>query len=271
MKNTPIPKIIWQTYKDDLETTSIQLQKCVNSWKVNNKDYEHRYYNDNDAAELILKDFGQEWYDLFMNVPLGVIRADIFRYLVIYKYGGIYSDIDTICRVPIDTWITGPAKYEKDYNAIFAAEIVGKDIKVVDRICQWTFASAPNNPIFKNIVDNVFNALKNVDWSKVDNVVDTIHYVTGPNIFSYSILNEMGFAKTINGKYVTDPKLNLCNNSSYINQSEYAINNKVYIYGDKNLGFFNVKAVKHLYAGSNEEWAENNKTYAQWKKQIINK
>lgn len=267
MKNTNIPKIIWQTYKDDLDKTSIYIQKCVNTWKIYNKDYEHRYFNDQQAGELILKDFGQEWYDLFTNVPLGVIRADIFRYLVIYKYGGIYSDIDTICKVPIDNWINGPEKRKDSYKAIFAAELVGRDVLIADRICQWTFASSPENPIFKNIVDNVFVALKNTNWSKVDDMIKTIHYVTGPNIFSYSILNEMGFAKTIDGTYVIDSRVNLYNNAKYINDSEYAINNKVYIYGDKHVGFFNVKAVKHLYGGSNEQWAENNKDYIQWKKQ----
>lgn len=269
MKNTAIPKIIWQTYKDDLDKTGEQIQRCVKSWKTMNKNYEHRYYNDAQAAELILKDFGKEWYDLFNNVPLGVIRADIFRYLVIYKYGGIYSDIDTVCKIPIDSWITGPDKFKKDYTAIFAAEIVGRDILVVDRICQWTFAAAPNHPILKSIVDNVYNALKETKWEDVTDVVNAIHYTTGPNIFSYSILNEMGFASLKNGIYLSDPKLNLCKNSSYINDSKYAIENKVYIYGDKHLGFFNVKAVKHLYGGSNEEWAENNKDYVQWKKQTI--
>jgi hypothetical protein len=270
MTKSSIPKIIWQTYKDDLDGASDQLKKCVNSWVVNNKGYEHRYYNDYDAGQLILKDYGPDWYDLFNTVPLGVIRADIFRYLVIYKYGGIYSDIDTVCKIPIDNWITGPDKYKKDYSAIFAAEIVGKDILIGDRICQWTFAATPNHPIFKNIVDNVYNALKTIKWDEVTDMVEAIHYVTGPNIFSYSVLSEMGFASFKNGKYYSDPKLNLCTNSGYINNSEYSLKNNVYIYGEKHLGFFNMKAVRHMYGGSNEEWAENNKNYVQWKKEAKN-
>jgi hypothetical protein len=98
-------------------------------------------------------------------------------------------------------------------------------------------------------------------------MVEAIHYVTGPNIFSYSVLNEMGFASLQDGKYVSDPKLNLCTDTSYINNSEYSLNNNVYIYGDKYLGFFNRRAVRHLYGGSNIQWGENNKNYVQWKKE----
>ena len=39
------------------------------------------------------------------SLPKNVERADFFRYMVILKYGGVYSDIDTECRQPLSSII----------------------------------------------------------------------------------------------------------------------------------------------------------------------
>jgi hypothetical protein len=263
-----IPKIIWQTYKDDFNKIPVQAQRCANTWKKQNRGYKYNYFNDKEAASLILKDFGQEWHDLFVNVPVGVVRGDIFRYLMIYKYGGVYSDIDTICQIPASEWISGPIDSKGSYNAIFAVELLKGDSQKPYRICQWTFAAVPGLDIFKNIIDRVKIQLETIDWSSVTDINTAVHFVSGPDIFSLSILEEIGFAKEIDGHLVPDKSVDLLNNVSLINNSYYAKENKIFIYGDKHSGLFNRRAVKHMYAGSSENW--NDGTYVQWKKQTIN-
>ena len=40
-------------------------------------------------------------------LPIAVMKADLWRYCVIYKYGGIYADADTVCKInPKETPIT---------------------------------------------------------------------------------------------------------------------------------------------------------------------
>jgi mannosyltransferase OCH1-like enzyme len=36
-----------------------------------------------------------------------VAKADFWRYLVLYKYGGVYIDIDSSIDVPLDSFING--------------------------------------------------------------------------------------------------------------------------------------------------------------------
>lgn len=262
-----IPKIIWQTYKDDLNKTSIQLQKSVKTWKVQNRDYKHKYYNDQEAAKLILEEYGKEWHDIFTSVPIGVVRGDIFRYLVLYRFGGVYSDVDTICKLPINDWINGPSFDLQDRDAVFSAELMGHGSRKEDRVCQWTFAAKAEMDIFKNVIDNVKDRLLSIDWDSVTDVSKAVHDTTGPDIFSYSILEAMGFAKQENKIFSVDKNINLLENVDYINKSQYAIDNKIFIYGNDLSGMFNRKAVMHLYAGSSEKW--NDGTYVQWKKQTI--
>lgn len=263
-----IPKIIWQTYKDDFKSMPVQAQKCAATWKKQNRGYTYKYFNDKEAADIILKDFGQEWHDLFVNVPIGVVRGDIFRYLMIYKYGGIYSDIDTICQIPASEWIDGPVGNKNNYNAIFAVELLKGDSQKPYRICQWTFAAAAGMEIFKNVIDKVKYQLETINWEDVTDVNLAVHYVSGPDIFSLAILETMGFASYVSEKLTADKDLDLLNNVATVNNSRYAIDNKIFIYGDQHSGLFNRRAVKHMYAGSSENW--NDGVYVQWKKQAIN-
>eukprot|EP00959_Pyramimonas_sp_CCMP1952_P373564 7823571-Pyramimonas_sp.AAC.1 len=34
-------------------------------------------------------------------MPHPVMRADLFRYLIVLRYGGIYTDVDTECMVSL--------------------------------------------------------------------------------------------------------------------------------------------------------------------------
>ena len=59
--------------------------------------YEHRYWNDSSAEALIREDY--PWFlDAWKNYPYPIQRADSLRYLVLYRYGGIFLDMDLHCR-----------------------------------------------------------------------------------------------------------------------------------------------------------------------------
>ena len=56
------------------------------NWKVVNHD-------DADCLRLVENNY-QSYLQLFNSFPKNVERADFFRYLVLYHYGGVYVDID---------------------------------------------------------------------------------------------------------------------------------------------------------------------------------
>ena len=41
----------------------------------------------------------------FRAMPLGVMRADVFRYAAVYHHGGAYADVDTECFRPLESWV----------------------------------------------------------------------------------------------------------------------------------------------------------------------
>jgi hypothetical protein len=65
------------------------------TWKNLNQDWEHRYVSKKDREKYIAE------YDKsllrFYNSCDGISQSDIWRYVVLYLYGGVYVDMDTHC------------------------------------------------------------------------------------------------------------------------------------------------------------------------------
>lgn len=167
-----IPKIIWQTYKTSYEDMPSYAIDASSSWKIKNPDYQYFYVNDDEAAQFILSEYGQEYFDLFMSCPVGVMRGDMWRYLVIYKYGGVYADIDTICNLPIDDWL------DKNSDVFISLE---NEV----HFCQWTFAAKPGSPLIKQVINLMIERLKVLDVTRPS----FIHHATGPGVWTDGILS----------------------------------------------------------------------------------
>lgn len=227
-----IPKIIWQTYKDPYDQLAPYMYEAMQTWKDNNPEYKHRYMDDAQAAEFIFKEFGQEWHDLFVNLPVGVMRGDLWRYMIVYIYGGVYADLDTLCLEPISVWMRDDAKM-----------IVCPENSV--HFCQWTFAAAPRNPIIKSVLDHIKNKLKNPNYNQ-DHFV---HIHTGPDAWTVGINNALNIKVD-----------NLIDDHVLINESENAKLYGFHCYGGESWRIFHFQSVKHIYGS--QSWKDG--SYVQW-------
>lgn len=166
-----IPKIIWQTYKDPLEALPEYIRECINTWTSLNPEYEYRYMNEDETVKFVLSEFGMDWYDIFINMPIGVMRADLWRYMVIYKYGGVYTDIDTLCLKPISEWVNNK------YSAVLSEDDIPGTYN------QITFAAQPGHIILKSVLDLIKNKFINPNYND-KNFVDKL---TGVAVWTEAI------------------------------------------------------------------------------------
>lgn len=70
-----------------------------------NPDYDYGFYDDEQAFELISKNYGPEYLRCYEALPPGAFRADLWRYCALYLYGGVYADVDTLCCCPLSNLI----------------------------------------------------------------------------------------------------------------------------------------------------------------------
>jgi len=86
-----IPLHIYQTWlTKDLPH---HMNNAVNSIKNNNPQFEHHLYDDNDCCEFIKNNYDSDVLNAYITLKPGAYKADLWRYCILYKYGGIYLDI----------------------------------------------------------------------------------------------------------------------------------------------------------------------------------
>lgn len=249
-----IPKKIWQTYKLPYNQLPEYAIEATETWRYLNPNWEYEYFTDDDVMDFVKDSFGDEWVEIFNSCPLGVMKADIWRIMILYVYGGMYTDLDTICNVPIDSWFNDMSDKRIILNAEHEVHIQ-----------QWTFLSEPEHPAFNYMLENIKKAFREPDYSNPH----FVHAMTGPGIFTKSILEFLDMwnpSGDIDGEvYKSDAwakynshKLNLIDDVDIINSSAAAEYSGLYMV--PSFRFFHNEVSKHLYGS--QSWDDGR--YDQW-------
>ena len=160
------------------------MQECNDELKKQNPEFEFHLYDDNDCREFIKTNFQKEVLHAFDTLIPGAYKADLWRYCVLYKEGGIYIDI----------------KYSCD-NHFKLTQLTNNDYFVEDRepnsIYNGFIACKPNNPMFLKIIDKICKNCENKEYS--DNSLG----VTGPTLF-YKYFTKDMFDNNVTLQYSND-------------------------------------------------------------------
>ena len=141
-----VPKIIWQTMKTN--RVPVILKDYADTWIEKNPEYEYRFLDDEDIIDFIGNEF-PDYLEAYRTIKYGASRADLWRYLIMYNYGGVYADMDCRCINPLREWIKP--------EALFVTQLgENKDF------CQWMIISVPKNLIFLKAAQKV---LQNIEHS----------------------------------------------------------------------------------------------------------
>ena len=182
--NYGIPRKIWQTYR--YKELPRPAEEARATWINQNPNYEYHFMDDIDIENYILNIWDAETYEFFRSFPIGVMKADLWRYLIIADQGGVYTDIDSVCSLPIDYWtaLLGPLnKIETGKPLLF----IGLENECV--LCQWTIMATPKHPAMefarKYIVDK---------WQKNRDLCSGgfVMSVTGPVVWSSAMMKYLG-------------------------------------------------------------------------------
>ena len=95
-----IPHIIHQTARS-FDSLPDPIPLLRDSWARLNPGWDLQEWDDARCKEFVRKEF-PEYLAAYKGLPKNVERADFFRYLVVFRYGGVYADIDTECKQPLD-------------------------------------------------------------------------------------------------------------------------------------------------------------------------
>lgn len=145
-----IPRILHQTWKSD--ELPAEFRAWQESWKRHHPDWEYRFYDDSACRRLVGEDF-PSLLSIYDECPHAVQRADIFRYLVVARHGGVYADMDMECVQPLDPLLEGRRAVFGVEDVLTARRARKLDLLHRERIANFIFAAEAGHPIFDEIVD----------------------------------------------------------------------------------------------------------------------
>lgn len=155
------------------------LEKCQKM----NLGIHQIYFSDVDIETFIKNHYPQFWEDYDVLIP-GAFKADLWRLLILYKFGGIYCDFGHLFLKPLDDVIdrendelilVRDQKINGKYNAIHNAFI----------------ACYPRHPFIKHAIDDVIDNIRKRMYGK--NPLD----ITGPRCLGKSLNKYMKKASSL--------------------------------------------------------------------------
>jgi inositol phosphorylceramide mannosyltransferase catalytic subunit len=194
-----IPKIIHQTYATpELHPA---LRANVERLKGDNPDWEYRFYDDAAIVKFIDREYGADVLSLWQSISprYGAARADFFRYLLMYRVGGVYLDIKSKVEGSLSRFIRDDDQYvigqwrngANESHAGWAlwpklAHVPGGEFQ------QWYMMSVPAHPFLKAVIDAVSAKISNYD-ARRDGVGQIgVVNTTGPIIYTKAIWPMLG-------------------------------------------------------------------------------
>lgn len=162
-----IPKIIHQTFK----TSKLPFitRWHINNFRRKNPDYKYEFYDDDRVESFFSEEYDQHVFETYKKINIGAVKADMFRYAVLYKKGGVYVDIDSSINDKLDGFI------KPDDKAIISLE---------GHLCfyaQWALIYDANHPFLKRTLEII---LENISLNKYPN---DGHKMTGPSVYTQAI------------------------------------------------------------------------------------
>jgi mannosyltransferase OCH1-like enzyme len=156
-----------------------------------------RFYDDAACNTFIRENFDARTHLAYQTISecYGAMRADFFRYCVLFRIGGVYVDIKSKIKVPIST-IIGPTDtcvLDKPRTDLEAWRTNAPTYE------QWVLMFAPQHPYLQRMIANMVSHIETRYEPQIPgipklNSKQKILHVTGPDALAVAIraVNENG-------------------------------------------------------------------------------
>lgn len=161
-------KNIWQTWKVGLNHPdfSPRFRQIQQTWTTQNPTYNHYIVTDDECDVMVkqmflsVPDVAKAWN----LMPKSILKADFFRYLILFTRGGVYSDIDTKCLQPVDQWLSNNKTIFGTANSAGLVVGIEADPDRPDwaewyarriQFCQWTIQAKKGHPMLRELIAKI--------------------------------------------------------------------------------------------------------------------
>lgn len=180
-----IPRVIHQTFKSRKALT-VANKAAMETWRTMNPTWEIRFYDDDDC-ERFVRDHFPDYFSAYTSLEKKVEQSDFFRYLIVLKHGGVYADVDTECKQPLDELVNAKDTLIVGWENEFDSDAKAYSRHFVRRrqLLNWMFAGAPGHPALVEVAKHVNEGARKV-FTEASNR-NTLER-TGPGAFTDAVM-----------------------------------------------------------------------------------
>ncbi len=190
-----IPRIIWQTTKNRFQIAA-PLMQCVENVKSMNPGWEHRLFDDETQLAFLSSVCSDRFMRAYNRIEpkYGAARADIFRYVAVYLHGGIYMDMKSGTKRPLDDILRPDdqfifSQWDNGPEGILPGVGMRRSLRRVPggEYEQWFVCAAPGHPYLANVLEMALSNIENFNPFIFRHGSDSVLDVMGPTVFTFGI------------------------------------------------------------------------------------
>ncbi|KAI9647261.1 hypothetical protein NHQ30_003644 [Ciborinia camelliae] len=212
------PKKIW--HKAGPKGVNAETMPWVQSWANKNPSYRQEILTDATSDTFVLEHYSDhpEILYTYFTLTVPILRADLARYLILLAEGGVWSDLDAECLVPVDKWVPKEFK-DKEINMVVGMEFDWgwrNDGVFHDQFNSWSIMAKPGTRHLEVIIKE---ALAKINKEAADHgvelrdfqmeMVSDVVEVTGPKAMTNAIMKSLQetLGETLDDRNISSTKL----------------------------------------------------------------
>jgi mannosyltransferase OCH1-like enzyme len=196
-----IPKKLWykvgpKGLSPDSETW---LQECLHKNPLHNT----QILTDETGDAYVAEHFANrpDIVHTYLSLRIPILKADLLRYLLLYSEGGVWSDLDVSCEVPIDDYV--PAEYKSRAGLVVGWEFdVGWGENIIRQFASWTFMAQPGCVHLAVVIEEIVAAIvgkalgfgvqiSELSMEQIGDIID----LTGPRRLTRGVFGSLGVVR----------------------------------------------------------------------------
>lgn len=197
-----VPALLHQTYPT--ERLPEAIEPSVAALRAANPGYAWRLWTDADIPDFILDHYGRTVLEAYqrINPVYGAARADLFRYLCVYRLGGVYLDIKSSTLTPLATLVRPDDRYllsQWGDSGRGTGAWWGEHAELYNvpggEFQQWFVIGAPGHPFLERVINRVLANIHTYDPRIAGVGKPAVLRLTGPIAYTLAILPALTTAR----------------------------------------------------------------------------
>ena len=193
-----IPGKLFQTWFSHRIPTLL-YREIERFWMLNER-LQIRVFSDADCDRFMEEYWAHHpIYEIYQSAQFGPMKSDIFRYCIIYTFGGYYCDISKGVRRDLrsfhSTSCDGLVSFEGNESILPVDGGLISRLKYPQHyLCNWCFGFDTGHPFLERLIDNIVAVSVRYRGQVCRNPKIAILQLTGPGMFTHTfhkyVLNE---------------------------------------------------------------------------------